>query len=371
MGLKRTGIIQVMILVIIWIVFMTRWLVKNYSSGNFSFDKHCYSANGCPLKSFLSPVQEPIQELESSVQELETFQEIQALQEIVSVPEIETMETGRKFPYTILTAASGNHLYFPRIVVYNIGMNRTHLPILNQLQANGIIDENVIFDFTKYPDFWDVSINAGEYGWKTGIIEEARQKYGGVLLWLDSGDAPSKDFLRSIVHFIKLNGFWSPRSSATMDVWTHPGLFKYFGAKKKDYDEYINCNGAIIGFDTTNATVVDNIMVPWYKCGLDKNCIAPEGSDRSNHRQDQAALTFLAYRSGHQCYGPPIIWGVDTHKDIDCKVSLQKVRNRKKLFSPSSLDLPKWMRTDTEELALHPEWRYATDEDYKAAVARP
>lgn len=338
------------------------------------------------------------------------------MQEIVSVPEIETIESGRKFPYTILTAASGNHLCsvesflyhlhdlrqkipqeeFPRIVVYNIGMNRTHLPILNQLQANGIIDENIIFDFNKYPDFWDVSINAGEYGWKTGIIEEARQKYGGVLLWLDSGDSPSKDFLRSIVHFIKLNGFWSPRSSATMETWTHPGLYEYFGAEKKDYNDYLNCNGAIIGFDTNNATVVNNIMVPWYNCGLDKNCIAPEGSNRSNHRQDQAALTFLAYRSGHECYGPPIIWGVDTHKDIDCKVVLQKMRNKKKLFNPSSLgkyisirhkamascgkyminvfsflciDLPKWMRTDTEELALHPEWRYATDEDYKAAVA--
>ncbi|CAM0134870.1 unnamed protein product [Umbelopsis sp. WA50703] len=350
---------------------------------DFAFDKHCYSTDRCPIKTFLSPVQEPIQELES-------FQELEAFQEIASVLKIETVQSKRKFPYTILTAASGNHLCslegflyhlhslrlqipeeeFPRVVVYNIGMNRTHLPILDQLQANGIIDENVIFDFTKYPDFWDVSVNAGEYGWKTGIVEEARKKYGGVLLWLDSGDAPSKDFLRTIVHFIKLNGFWSPRSSANMGQWTHPGLFKYFGAKRKDYRYFPNCNGAIIGFDTGNATVVDNIMIPWYKCGLDKNCIAPKGSSRSNHRQDQAALSFLVYRSGNQCYGPPLIWGVDTHKDLDCKTSLAEIRANGKLFEPSSLDLPKWMKTDTDALALHPEWRYATDEDYWTAVAR-
>jgi len=29
------------------------------------------------------------------------------------------------------------------------------------------------------------------------------------------------------------------------------------------------------------------------ECALRRECIAPEGSDRSNHRQDQAVLTIL------------------------------------------------------------------------------
>lgn len=294
-----------------------------------SFDSICSTSSRCSLKSFLTPVQEPL--LPST--------------------------NARSYPYTIVTAASGNHfcslesfLYslhdlrkeipqeeFPRVVVYNIGFNRTHFPILNQLQANGLIDESVIFDFGKYPDFWDVNVRAGEYGWKAGIIEEVKQKYGGVLLWLDSGDEPSKDFLRTIPHYIRLHGFWSPRSSADIGTWTHQGLFDYYGVEKAQYDKFANCNGAIIGFDSNNATIVDTIMTPWYQCALDKNCIAPPGSSRHNHRQDQAALTFLVYRSGHQCFGPPTVWGIATHKDISCNTTLQRLRLDDKLFSPSSV----------------------------------
>lgn len=33
---------------------------------------------------------------------------------------------------------------------------------------------------------------------------------------------------------------------------------------------------------------------------MDKDCIAPEGSNRDNHRQDQAALSVLAHMYGLQ-----------------------------------------------------------------------
>ncbi|KAH8552606.1 hypothetical protein BGW37DRAFT_519376 [Umbelopsis sp. PMI_123] len=328
-----------------------------------SFDRVCTPPNRCSLKSLLNPIQEPLQPARRPVH--------------------------HKYPYTIVTAASGNHfcslenfLYnlhdlrqeiseeeFPRVVVYNIGFNRTHFPILDQLHANGLIDENVIFDFDDYPSFWDVNVRAGEYGWKAGIIEEVRQKYGGVILWLDSGDQATKDFLRTIPHYIRRHGFWSPRSSSNMGTWTHQGLFDYYGVEKSDYQDYINCNGAIIGFDTKNATIVNEIMVPWYQCSLDKDCIAPRGSSRHNHRQDQAALTFLVYKSGRQCFGPPNVWGISTHKDVNCKTDLQQRRLDNKLFLPSSLDMPKWEKADSNELALHPEWRYPNDEMYVEHIA--
>jgi hypothetical protein len=34
----------------------------------------------------------------------------------------------------------------------------------------------------------------------------------------------------------------------------------------------------------------------WCECTLRRECIAPEGSDRSNHRQDQAVFTILYYK---------------------------------------------------------------------------
>ncbi|KAF7731878.1 hypothetical protein EC973_007709 [Apophysomyces ossiformis] len=296
--------------------------------------------------------------------------------------------TPKSYPYTILTASSANHLCalenylyalnqlrteldsaeFPRIVVYNIGMNRTQLPVLNQLRDNGLVDDLVFFDYLKYPRFWDVAVNRGEYAWKTGIVREAQLRYGGVLIWMDAGNVVTSDFLRHIPSIVRQKGFWSPRSSYRMGRWTHRGMYDYFGANPKDYAEKINCNGAAIGFDADNQTVVDTMILPWYECGLKKDCIAPPGSSRRNHRQDQAVLTYLAYHNGYSCHtAPRQFHKLQTHRDSSCAANLMALDLEKKLYHPSSIgkieiDLPKWEGSDTSKLHEHPEWRYPEDQ---------
>jgi hypothetical protein len=44
--------------------------------------------------------------------------------------------------------------------------------------------------------------------------------------------------------------------------------------------------------------VYREIVLPWRACAMNKNCIAPPGSSRRNHRQDQAVLSFLVHRTG-------------------------------------------------------------------------
>ncbi|KAI8337317.1 hypothetical protein BD560DRAFT_413286 [Blakeslea trispora] len=290
------------------------------------------------------------------------------------------------YPFTIVTGSSANHLCslenflyslynlrselkveeFPRIVVYNIGMNRTQLPVLDQLVENGLIDDLETFDYFKYPRFWDVAISAGEYAWKTGIVHEAAFKYtensNGILVWLDAGNVVTPEFIRSIPNVIRKNGgFWSPRSSQNMEKWTHPGMYAYYNADPKQYAANPNCNGAALGFDVRNQTIVDDIITPWFKCGLDKNCIAPPGSSRVNHRQDQAALTFLAYRSGKKCTMSPNYYKLQIHRDKSCRSELMALDIQDKLNHPSSLDFPKWYASNTLQLYHHPEWRYAED----------
>lgn len=291
-----------------------------------------------------------------------------------------------QIPYTIVTAASANHLCalenllyslhdhrtqlipFPKIVVYNLGVNQTtQLPILQQLHKNGLIDELETFQYEKYPSFWDISYQAGEYGWKTGIIYEASKKYGGFLLWLDAGNQVTSDFLyRFPSYLIKHEGFWSPRSAFTMGRWTHPGMFDYFNKKygnnnndddMNNFVNQLNCNGAVIGFDASNKTIMDTIISPWYECGLNKNCIAPFGSSRSNHRQDQAAITYLAYKTNHSCRRSPKYYNIYTHRDIACRTNLLE-RDHQLLFHPSTIDFPQWTPTDTFDLIHHPKWRY-------------
>ncbi|SAM01467.1 hypothetical protein [Absidia glauca] len=314
-------------------------------------------------------------------QQLEEDEEMQ--QDLYEQITLTTSPKRTNFPYTIVTASSANHLCslenflysldslrsevapedFPRVVVYNIGMNRTQLPVLDQLQAHGLIDDVEIFDYFQYPRFWDVAINAGEYAWKTGIVNEARIKYGGTLVWLDAGNVVTADFLRNIPSIIQQEGgFWSPRSSYTMGRWTHQGMYDYYGADARQYARNVNCNGAAVGFDTTNSTIVDDIIVPWYSCGMDKNCIAPPGSSRKNHRQDQAVLTYLAYKSGHSCSQPPAKFHqLQIHRDVACRASLLALEVEGALHHPSSVDSPKWYRSDTLELYNHPDWRYPED----------
>lgn len=302
-------------------------------------------------------------------------------QAIIKDITVKTQEI-RQYPYTIVTAASANHLcslenflyslneirselepeQFPRIVVYNIGINRTQLPVLDQLQANGLIDDLHMLDFSDYPRFWDIAINAGEYAWKTGIVREAAKEYGGILLWLDAGNLVTPDFLRYAPELVRSKGFWSPRSSFRMNRLTHHGLFEYYGVRANDYARYINCNGAVIGFDTDNSTIVNDIIEEWYQCGLDKLCIAPPGSSRANHRQDQSALTLLAYKNGFQCtLSPRLYYGLEIHKDTSCRSSLLERQINGTLHHPSSLDFPKWQRSDTLMLYNHPDWRYPED----------
>ncbi|KAI8067552.1 hypothetical protein BC940DRAFT_333567 [Gongronella butleri] len=281
-------------------------------------------------------------------------------------------------PFTIVTAASANHLCslenllynlydyraqfpsYPRIVVYNLGVNATtQLPVLHQLRSNGLIDDLLTFNYEAYPDFWDISVNAGEYGWKTAMVHETAKQYGGLIVWLDAGNQVTATFLSEVArHIYEGDGFWSPRSAFRMARLTHPAMFDYFGADPLEYARSINCNGAIFGLDAANKTIMDEFIEPWYQCGLDRNCIAPPGSSRKNHRQDQAALTFLAYKTGHSCRLSHRFFKMYTHRDIACRANLLDRETQRILHHPSTVDLPVWTPSDTFDLVHHPEWRY-------------
>lgn len=57
------------------------------------------------------------------------------------------------------------------------------------------------------------------------------------------------------------------------------------------------CNGAMVGFSNRNQAALDMLQA-WADCSMVRQCIAPLGSSRENHRQDQAVLTLLAHTLG-------------------------------------------------------------------------
>ncbi|KAK3825610.1 MAG: hypothetical protein J3Q66DRAFT_384770 [Benniella sp.] len=245
----------------------------------------------------------------------------------------------------------------PKIIVYNMGMgpSKRKKRRFKALIEAGYIDEPIDFDFEKYPDFWRLGTETrGEYGWKAGMINEVTQKILAtspgakrqqsgtvqadqrnqqpeIVLWLDSGDRISIEFLRWLPSFMRLHGLWTPQSQDNMGTWTHPGLLRYYNDSLDDFENETNCNGAAISFDVRNETVRDGIFKEWVQCAMTKECIAPDGSSRENHRQDQAALTYLVKTMGYRqdlCHGLPDVFSIQVNQDRYCKDDIAANPNR-------------------------------------------
>ncbi|CAG8563570.1 12220_t:CDS:1 [Acaulospora morrowiae] len=247
---------------------------------------------------------------------------------------IQSNSTTRQHNITIVTGASKNHfcalkslLYRinkeidgldVRIVVYDLGITKSQKAELNRLLNLSYISELRIFNFSAYPSFWNIRKNRGEYAWKVGITAEVARDYLGTkLVWLDAGTFVKRKFFLQLPSLMKkFNGFVSPNSPGRMENWTHSGVYKYFGDDHSKYDQLKNCNAASVAFDTKERKeLIDN----WYICALNKDCIAPPGSSRKNHRQDQALLTYLAARKGLYCKKSRKVFGITTHMDRKCK----------------------------------------------------
>lgn len=213
----------------------------------------------------------------------------------------------RKDNFTIVTGASSNHYksamqflsttkqYAPntRIVFYSLGLSEEEVQTIKTKYPEIKVD---FFDFLRYPNYFDINVEAGQYAWKPIIIRDVMDKYGGMIFWCDAGNKllgpldPIKRYLLT-----SKCGIYSPHSSGTISTWTHPLSLERMGINV-DLNNSPR-NGAIVAFNSHNP-IADSVSKKWMKCALDKGIIAPEGSSRSNHRQDQAILTILMYSVG-------------------------------------------------------------------------
>jgi uncharacterized protein DUF1647 len=216
----------------------------------------------------------------------------------------------------VVTAASSNHAgalrYLleslrrlgARVDCYDLGLTpreRASLPLWPRLTLHR-------FNYAAYPAYLDVAVNAGEYAWKPVIVAEVVEQLRAEglrehVLWCDAGTY--FDALDPIDTLIGASrGVWVRRSSGTMREWTHAGMFRYFNADVQHYGARPNADATLIGFATGHAEeavrqrVYDELVVPWRSCALARDCIAPPGSSRRNHRQDQAVLSYLVHRAG-------------------------------------------------------------------------
>jgi hypothetical protein len=83
-------------------------------------------------------------------------------------------------------------------------------------------------------------------------------------------------------------------------------MFEFLGADPAHYGPKQNADATLVGFavgstpPAASDALYRDIVVPWKRCALVKDCIAPPGSSRANHRQDQAVLSYLVHRGGYR-----------------------------------------------------------------------
>jgi hypothetical protein len=165
------------------------------------------------------------------------------------------------------------------------------------------------FDYAAHPPHMNVDVSAGEYAWKPVIVADVvdRMRAAGDpsdVLWADAG---------CYFHSLQMmadrlqatRGLWVRSSSGVMRDWTHPRMFENLGVDPNEYGDKRNADATLVGFATGSGSPADrealyrDVVLPWKACALVRDCIAPPGSSRTNHRQDQSVLSYLVHRAGY------------------------------------------------------------------------
>jgi len=221
----------------------------------------------------------------------------------------------------VVTAASSNHAgalgYMlaslrrlgARVECYDLGLTASEVAALPRW--DGLFYHK--FDYASYPSHMDVEVNAGEYAWKPAIVADVVERTRASaeprdVLWTDAGSY--FDSLDEIARRVQASdGLWVRTSSGTVGQWTHPGTLASLGVMADEYRDRANADATLVGFATGHRSpeirerVYRDIVVPWRACAMNKECIAPAGSSRRNHRQDQAVLSCLVHRAGFSFAG--------------------------------------------------------------------
>jgi hypothetical protein len=150
------------------------------------------------------------------------------------------------------------------------------------------------FDYSLYPAWMNIKSAAGNYGWKAQIVEEIMTaSKSRFLAWMDAGnviDAPLRNELSVAVH----KGVFVALASETNEFWTHPSCIASMDSPKRDLRR-LQISAAGIVFDLDRLEI-RALIEEWAIKSRDLTYIAPPGSSRANHRQDQAILSLLLSR---------------------------------------------------------------------------
>ena len=218
---------------------------------------------------------------------------------------------------------SGLRIKNPQInlVVWDLGLTSFQLEFLKKEFPSFYYEH---FDFSKYPDWFNIKVEGGYYAWKPQIIASSMKMALALdapfLCWADAGNLFHEKNLGPLIHYMGKYGIYSPDSSGNIEKWIHPKMLDFFKVSSWPFSvsSLPMRNASFLGFNLKDESVRNFINELREKASI-KDCIAPEGSNKYNHRQDQALFTLLYYQYVHRLKYPynNQYFGFSVQNDID------------------------------------------------------
>jgi hypothetical protein len=216
-----------------------------------------------------------------------------------------------------------------QVMVWDIGLKKEQREKIAQLCHVHMH----IFNFTQYPAH---VADLHTYAFKPILMRATQHHYpsSACLLYLDSGAVLERSwpFLRDdVLPDLDMNGVWFGSSKWVFPnrQYTHPLAFQYFNTSWEDFPpkarktsrnftarglaaehekqwpplgvlHFAEAQAGLVG--VKRGAVLAGLLDEWADCALIQACMAPVGTNRSNHRQDQTALNFILYRPPNGYY---------------------------------------------------------------------
>lgn len=217
----------------------------------------------------------------------------------------------RERPIVFVTAADSTHfrsldqfissakrvMPTSRIISWDLGLANAER---SELATKHPEVEFISFPYEKFPKYFDVRIAAGEYAWKPTAIKLTTELINDglnppILIWCDAGIVLFRP-LPWILRFVQKHAVFAGFSNGSLATWTHPDTLEKM-AVGEELHHLPNSSATFVAFDISRPKSVW-LIDEWARLAANRSVIAPPGSDRSNHRQDQAVLSCLIAKNG-------------------------------------------------------------------------
>ena len=201
------------------------------------------------------------------------------------------------------------------LIVYDLGIKSKQLRQDIEFEISKLtFSELRTFPFDKYPPYFNIQINAGEYAWKPTIIHTVLNECNNpneAIFWIDAGCILTNT-LTDLRTELQKSNIYTPISQGTIKTWTHPKTLEHF----PNIDTQAQNRAAGV-FACTYTPLTIRLVNEWFKCAMNKSIIAPPGSSRRNHRQDQSILSILITKYQLNNTLNPSLINIKIHQDCD------------------------------------------------------